>query len=144
MNRITTLFLWLTLIGPLHMAEQLLTSIEEFYLVRGLVTRYYAWFTESAADHATVLLITIVWTLVSLALVAVMKGGTARLAVVGILGLFSAGEIHHAFEALMTRSYDPGLVTCIPYAVIGALLTAAVWREFQGAAPAVSAHRRLA
>ena len=144
MKRITTLFLWLTIVGPLHMAEQLLTSIEEFYVMRGLVGRYHGLFPEAAADHATVLLITIVWTLVSLALLAVLKGGRARLAVVGLFAVFSATEIHHVIEAVVTRSYDPGVITCIPYAIIGGLLTVAVWREFKVSMPAVAAERRLA
>jgi hypothetical protein len=144
MNRITTLFLWLTIIGPLHMGEQLLTSIEEFYFIRRLVDRYYALFPDAAADHATVLLITIVWTLVSLAVFAILKGGRAQLAVFGTLGVFSTGEIHHVVEVIVTRSYDPGVITCIPYAIVGALLTSAVWREFQGPAPALATQRRLA
>ena len=31
MNRIRTLFLLLTIVGPMHMAEQLLFGIEEFF-----------------------------------------------------------------------------------------------------------------
>ena len=66
MPRIRTLFLLrLTIIGPLHMAEQLLTAIDEFYSIRDLIGGYYAWFDPAAADHATVLLVTIVWTFVS-------------------------------------------------------------------------------
>lgn len=126
------------------MAEQLLTGIEEFYLIRGLAARYYALFPDTAADHATVLLITIVWTLVSLAMFALLKGGRAQLAVLGALGAFGITEIHHVIEALATRSYDPGVVTCIPYVMVGALLTAAVWREFHGPAPVGAAQRKLA
>ena len=65
MTRIRTLFLLLTIIGPMHMGEQLLTRIDEFYSIRELLPSYYAWFDPAAADHATVLLITIVWTVVS-------------------------------------------------------------------------------
>jgi hypothetical protein len=144
MNRIPTLFLWLTIIGPLHMGEQMLTSIEEFYAIRGLAGHYYALFPATAADHASVLLVTIVWTLVSIALYAVLKGGRARLVVAGVAGVFGATEIHHLIEAIVTLSYDPGVLTCIPYAIVGGLLTVAVWRELQVPMPVVAAERRLA
>src|ERR1044071_4311365 len=42
MERMNRLFLWLIVIGPLHMAEQMLTSIEEFYMLRGKLDGYYA------------------------------------------------------------------------------------------------------
>jgi hypothetical protein len=132
MNRIRTLFLLLIVIGPLHMAEQLLTGIEEFYSIRALAARYYGLFDPSAADHASVLLITLVWTAVSLLFYAVMSGGTARLVAVGLFGLFAVTEVHHIAEALMKGAYDPGVLTCVPYAVVGFQLTAAVAREFNG------------
>jgi hypothetical protein len=34
MARIRSLFLLLTIVGPLHMAEQLATDIEEFHMIR--------------------------------------------------------------------------------------------------------------
>ena len=49
MPRIRTLFLLLTIIGPLHMGEQLLTAIDEFYSIRDLIGGYYAWFDPTAA-----------------------------------------------------------------------------------------------
>ena len=131
MNRINRLFLLLVLIGPLHMGEQMLTSIEEFYWLRGQLASYYAWFPAASADLATVLLITSAWTKVSLLFYAVLVGGNARLAVLALFGLFGLSEAHHVFEALAKGSYDPGLVTSIPYATVGYLLTAAVWREFR-------------
>jgi hypothetical protein len=34
-------------------------------------------------------------------------------------------------ESLLKGAYDPGVITCVPYAIAGALLTAEVWREFR-------------
>jgi hypothetical protein len=139
MTRIRTLFLWLVVIGPLHMAEQMLTSIEEFYSIRGLTARYYALFDPPMADHASVLLITIVWTTVSLLVYAVLKEGTHRLVVMGLFGVFAATEVHHIIESLIKVAYDPGALTCVPYAAVGCLLTAAVAREFSRQ-PIVATH----
>jgi hypothetical protein len=134
MDRIQKLFLLLTIIGPMHMAEQLLVSdIEEFYMIRGHVASYYAWFDPAAADSATVLLITIVWTLVSVLMYALIREGTPRLIVLGVFGLFGAQEIHHVVEALAKGGYDAGVITCIPYTAAGVLLVDAVWREFKHA-----------
>jgi hypothetical protein len=100
-NRLTHLFLLLTIIGPLHMG------------------------------HASVILITVVWTLTSLLMWALLVGGTARLAVLGLFGLFGVQELHHVFESLAKGAYDPGLVTCIPYAIAGGCLVLATWREYR-------------
>src|SRR5262245_10086707 len=131
MPRIRTLFLLLMIIGPLHMGEQLLTSIEEFYSIRELFGGYYAWFDPSLADHASVILITIIWTFVSVLFYSLLHDGLPRLIVPTIFGVFAATEIHHLIESLMKGAYDPGVITCIPYSIVGVLLTAEVWREFR-------------
>ena len=144
MERINRLFLLLVVIGPLHMIEQMLTSIEEFHLIRSQVESYYAWFAPASADLASVILITVVWTTVSLMFYALLVGGTAKLVVLAVFGLFSANEAHHVAEALAKGGYDAGLITCIPYAAVGALLTAEVWREFRRVPSASGAAARLA
>jgi hypothetical protein len=48
-----------------------------------------------------------------------------------MLGFFGVTEIHHLAEALLKGAYDPGVVTCVPYAIVGALLVDAVWREIR-------------
>lgn len=131
MTRIRTLFLLLTVIGPLHMAEQMLTRIDEFYSIRALIARYHGLFDPSMADVASVLLITMVWTVVSILFYALLWDGTPRLLVVGLFGLFGATEIHHLVESLTRGVYDPGVITCVPYAVVGCLLMAAVVRELK-------------
>ena len=144
MTRIRTLFLLLTIIGPLHMAEQMLTSIDEFYSIRGLIAQYHALFDPSMADVASVLLITIVWTVVSILFYALLWDNTARLIVVGLFGLFGATEIHHLVESLMKGAYDPGVITCVPYAVVGYLLVAAAVRELKRRRPIATTETALA
>jgi hypothetical protein len=131
MARIQKLFLLLTIIGPIHMGEQLLTGIDEFYSIRRLVGSYYSWFDPAAADHATVALVTMIWTTCSLMFYALLREGTPRLLVLGSFGLFGALELHHIIESIEKGAYDPGAVTCVPYAIVGGLLVAAVWREFR-------------
>jgi uncharacterized membrane protein YeaQ/YmgE (transglycosylase-associated protein family) len=131
MPRIRTLFLLLMIIGPLHMAEQMLTAIDEFYSIRDLIGGYYAWFDPAAADHASVLLVTIVWTLVSVLFYTLLHDGPTRLIVPAFFGLFGATEAHHVIESLLKGAYDPGVVMSVPYAIVGAMLVAAVWREFK-------------
>jgi hypothetical protein len=127
MDRITRYFLWLTIIGPLHMAEQMLTSLEEFHMIQGLMARYYGWFGPAHSDLASVVMITCVWTLVSLVIYALLRGGAAMRAVMYVFGVFAVTELHHVQEALGKGGYDAGVVTCIPYAFAGALLLKAVW-----------------
>ena len=51
MTRIRTLFLLLTIVGPLHMAEQMLTRIDEFHAIRALTVRhYYGLFDPASAE----------------------------------------------------------------------------------------------
>lgn len=135
MTRMRTLFLWLTIIGPFHMGEQMLTGIDEFYSIRALAARYYALFDPSMSDHASVLLITIVWTLVSVLLYALLREGPARLVALGLFGLFAITEVHHIVDAMQKSAYDPGLITCVPYAIFGGLLIAAVLRALKGQGP---------
>ena len=133
MRRIQNLFLLLIIIGPLHMGEQLLTSIEEYHAIRRALAQYYAMFDPTAADSVSVILITIVWTKVSLLVYAVLREGLPRLFVIGFLGLFAAAEAHHVIQAFAGVRYDPGLVTSVPYAALGVLMLDAVWREFRRA-----------
>jgi hypothetical protein len=131
MDRMNWLFLLLIVIGPFHMIEQMLTSIEEFYWLRDQLGGYYAWFAPASADVATVVLLTVVWTKVSVLLYALLIGGRAKLAVLAFFGVFAISEAHHVIAALLKAGYEPGVVTAIPYAAVGYLLTAEVWRGFR-------------
>jgi hypothetical protein len=132
MQRIQNAWLWLTIIGPLHMAEQLMTGINEYHMIKEqVVGGYYSWFAPQDTDWATVLLITIVWTFVSVLFYGVLKAGRAMLAVTGFFGLFGASEIHHVFEQLTKATFEPGVLTCVPYCAAGVLMLVAVWQEFR-------------
>jgi hypothetical protein len=144
MDRVSRWFLWLLIIGPLHMGEQLLTSIEEFFMLREQLGGYYSLFAPSFADSASVILITIVFTFASLLILAAMLGGRARLAVAGLFGLLGVGEIHHVIGSIAKGGYDPGVVTCVAYFAVGCLMVREVWRELRGepaGAPALLAIR---
>jgi hypothetical protein len=131
MNRLNRLFLLLVVIGPLHMIEQMLTSIDEFHWLRSVVHGYYAWFAPLPADLVSVILITVVWTKVSLLFYGLLVGGTARLFVLALFGLFGASEAHHLIEALVKGGYDAGVITSIAYSAVGCLLLVEVWRELR-------------
>jgi hypothetical protein len=131
MTRIKKWFLVTALIGPVHMGEQLATSIEEFYKLRSWLDGYYRWFTWTDPDRATVVLITVVFTAITLVCYALMVGGVPRLFAAALFGLLAAQEFHHVFEAIGKRGYDAGLITCIPYAHAGNVLLKNVWQEFK-------------
>lgn len=132
MRRTQTLFLLLGLIGPIHMTEQMLFGIDEFYMLRESLDGWYALFPSAAADHATVGLITLAGSIFTAMFVALSAGGKARLVVLGCFGVFGLSEIHHLIEALVHHAYDPGLVTSLGYVGLGGALVASVvadWRH---------------
>ena len=89
--------------------------------------------------------ITVAWTKVSLPFYGVLAGGTARLVVLALFGLFGVSGAHHVVEALATGGYEAGVVTSIPYAAVGSVMVAEVWREFRrGAAAAHTTTARFA
>ena len=122
MDRVDRWFVALLLIGPLHMLEQMATSVEEFHMLRGSLGGYYAMFGPDHADVASVSLITVVWTVVSVLIHLAMRGGRPRLAVAGLFGAFALTELHHVTDALGKAGYDAGLVPCVPYAIGGMYL----------------------
>ena len=144
MNRPVALFIALIVIGPLHMVEQMLTGIEEYYGIRHAVQAYLGWFDPSHADLAVVGLITVVWTIVSLLLLAALVGGRGRTLVLLLFGVFAVTELHHVVEAVLKGAYDPGLVTSIPYAVVCGLLIRAAWAERPRAGAGTSKARAAA
>ena len=134
-KRLSALMLAIIAVGALHMAEQLATNIEEFYMLRGWLGGWYALFPPALADHASVALITIVFTAMSLVFYALMRGGRAPLVVAGVFGLFGMTEAHHWLEAIASGGYDPGVITSIFYVGVGYLIVREVAREYKMAAP---------
>lgn len=130
-TRIPSLFMWLIVIGVAHMTEQLLTNIEEFYMIRRAVDDWHALFPETMNGEASVILITIVFTLMSLMFWALAKGGKPALVVMASFGVLGVQEIHHVFEALASRAYDPGVITCVLYVWFGGLMLKEVWQEWR-------------
>jgi hypothetical protein len=130
-TRITSLFMWLIAIGVAHMSEQLLTNIEEFYMIRRAVDDWHGLFPADKNGEASVILITIVFTLMSFMFWALAKGGKAALVVMGTFGVLGVQEVHHVFEAIASGAYDPGVITSVLYAWFGGLLLLEVWREWR-------------
>lgn len=130
-RKLSILVLAIILVGVAHMAEQLLTSIEEFYMLRDALGGWYALFPGAYHDHASVMLITIVFTAISFVFYALMRGGLAPLVVAGVFGLLGIGEAHHWLEALSERGYDPGVVTSFGYVAVGMLIMIEVVRELK-------------
>lgn len=116
---LSMLMLTIIIVGPLHMGEQILTSIEEFYMIRGALGGWYELFPPAFADRASVLLITIVFTAISLVFYALMRGGSSALVVAGMFGLLGVTEAHHWIEAAAAGAYDPGLITSFAYVAVG-------------------------
>ncbi len=130
-NRITSIFMWLIAVGVAHMSEQLLTNIEEFYMIRRAVDDWHGLFPETSNGEASVILITIVFTLMSFMFWALANGGKAALVVMGSFGLLGVQEVHHVFEAIESGAYDPGLITSVLYVWFGWQMLVEVWREWR-------------
>ena len=130
-KKLGSLMLAIIAVGVAHMGEQLITSIEEFYMIRESLGGWYGLFPAAYADHASVLLITIVFTAMSLIFYALMRGGVAPLIVALVFGVFGITEVHHVIEAIVTRSYDPGVVTSFAYVAVGLLLTVEAARDLR-------------
>jgi hypothetical protein len=128
-RRLSILVLAIIAAGVAHMGEQLITGIEEFHKIRDAFGGWYRMFPDAYADHASVILITIIVTAISLVFFALMRGGMAPLMVAGVFGLLGVGETHHWFGALQRRGYDPGLITSFAYVVLGAMILLEVGRE---------------
>jgi hypothetical protein len=128
-KKLQMLMLAIIAVGALHMGEQLMTSIEEFYMIRDALGGWYDLFPAAWADQASVLLITIVFTAISLVFYALMRGGAAPLAVAGAFGLLGVGEAHHWIAAAQKGGYDAGVVTSVAYVAVGALLLREVFAE---------------
>jgi hypothetical protein len=131
MERTSKLLLWLMIIGPLHMGEQLLFGVEELNLFKGPIRNYYEALAPVGTDRATVILITLVVTFFTLLCFAILIGGKPRLAALAIFGLLGANEGHHVVQAVVNGGYDSGLITCIPYSAAGFMLLNALWHEFR-------------
>jgi hypothetical protein len=68
-----------------------------------------------------------------------LGGGRLRLVALTIFGLLGANEGHHVIQVIVKGSYDPGVLTSIPYCWVGVLMLIALWREHRGSG--ASAHR---
>lgn len=129
--RLNRLFLAIILVGVVHMAEQIVLGVEEFRTLRAAAGGWWTLFPPTYADEASVILITLVFTTMSLLIYGAMRGGKAALFVAALFGVLGVQEAHHWIEAIEKRAYDPGLVTSFAYVWVGALILAQVWRAWR-------------
>jgi hypothetical protein len=133
------LFGLLVIIGPLHMIEQMLFGLDELQEMKRLMAYYHSWFANE--DLGTVVLVTISGASILLMMYGLIAGGRWKALVIALVGLFSAGEVHHLLRTALLGRYNPGLVTALPFAVVGSLLAYAAYLDFRSV-PAGD-HRRL-
>lgn len=140
--KLASLFLWIVVVGAAHMAEQIVFGVEEYHMLRRLIGGWWDLFPDRFSDQASVLLITIVFTSMSLMIFAALVGNGAALAVVALFGVLGVQEAHHWVEAIEKEAYDPGLVTSFAYVWVGALILREVWSQVAMAAGTASAPER--
>ena len=143
-RRLSRLFLLITLVGELHMVEQLMTDIEEFHMLGGLVVAWQEFFPPGMDGQASVVLITLAFLTVSMVVFAALRGGRASVLVVGGFGLFGVGEAHHWLEAVQKGGYDPGLLTSVAYVAVGAAILWEAWTALASPLAATSGSPRSA
>ena len=120
MKRIKWLFALLVIVGPIHMIEQMVFGLDELQELKRFSAAYHGWFHDP--DFGTVLLVTIAGATTLLMMYGLIAGERWQLMVIALLGFLSAGEVHHVVRTIVHGSYNPGLVTSLPFAVIGVLL----------------------
>jgi hypothetical protein len=129
MNDIRRWFLWTLIIGPIHMCEQLMTSLDELQELKGFAAKYYGGFANP--DVGTVVLVMIVFTLMNLIVYGMLLGGKPRLIAVGLFAAVAIGEVHHIIKTVVHLQYFPGTVTAIPFVIFGLFLLRAIIREWR-------------
>lgn len=118
----------LLIIGPIHMAEQLLFGLDELQELKALLARYYGRFPDP--DIGTWWLVVISATVVQLLMYGLLAGGRWRLAAAGFLGVFAISELHHIIRSMAAGGYNPGVVTCFAFIAIGWMLLKCVRSEW--------------
>src|SRR5215471_2645349 len=103
----------LIFVAALHMIEQLITGLDELYMIQRVLNIYYGWFKNS--DFATVLLVTVVVVFVLLLIYGVLLGARPLLFVMAFFVLISISEVHHIVESAVQQRYVPGTITAIAW-----------------------------
>ena len=113
------------------MAEQMMTGIDEYHMIKEQVGGYYALFAagghrlgDRASYHHRL----------DVRLGAVLRAaqgwkGDARGH--GIVRVVRSIGNPPRVRATRQDQFEPGVITCIPYCAVGVLMVIAVWREFR-------------
>jgi len=128
-ERLNRLMLLIIAIGAVHVGEELMFGIEEFYKLRAAFEPWYTLFPENRVDEAQMVLIALIGTIVSLGFYAMMRGGIPALLVIGAFGGIGLKEAYHWVEAFQAGTYTSGLITSFAYVWVGWQIKQEVQRE---------------
>jgi hypothetical protein len=126
-------FGWMLVVLVVHMLEQLIFGIDELYEMQTFMAAWHSLFTN--ADYGTVVIVFAVVALVQLIAMGGVAGGRWPLLSAGFFGVAGIGEAHHVIKTIANGAYFPGAVSAIAFSACGALLLAAVIREFRTGSP---------
>jgi hypothetical protein len=129
MTNVPRLFLFATLMVPVHVAEQLLFGIDELYELRSMAWDMVSWLPDP--DFGIVVQVGVVTTLVLSLCWAFMVGGLPRLIASGFFGFQFMVESHHILKTIISGEYFPGAVTATVLVGIGAMIVMSVWNELK-------------
>jgi|SRR5262245_26952305 len=108
MYRIREIVLLLAIVAPVHALEEMLLGGYETWALGRLL----------AAGTFTIAF-------------GVLSGGTARLIASSLFGLAAVSELLHIFTSFARSAYAPGVVTAVPFVVLGVTLLHAVAAEYR-------------
>jgi len=143
MKTSTRLYAWLKLITILHIGEQLIFGMQDLHKLQHMIAAYERWFGNTSTAIAVLAAVSV--GLAVLAIVCILKGGSARFIAMFVLGLPTIGELHHVVETMRAGHYTPGAVTAVPSIICGVLFLQALVREYRPAktvrvSPALQLH----
>jgi hypothetical protein len=107
-----------------HLLEEALTGMHD----DAPIVTAYAWLASLGPRHAAYLVFQATFAVALSAVALVARGGRARAAVLAALGVALLGEGHHVVRALITTSYNPGLVTGLAMPCVGVFLLQSLHR----------------
>ena len=121
----------LVAIGPVHMAEQMISGLDTLDELRVFTSGYYSYFTNP--DIGTVTLVILIVTFVQLLVLATLAGGRWRLSVAAFFGFMGLVETHHIVQTVVRAAYFPGVITSIAYVWFGVMILRCVKQEWPAA-----------
>ena len=129
MNASTRLYGWMKVLAVLHIVEQLMFGMQDLDVLKRMLVRYDGRFRN--ADTATEVLVLVSTAIAILTIYCILRGGSARLVALIILGLPAIGELHHLVDSAHAGHYRSGTVTAVPSVLCGLLFLRALVKEYR-------------